>query len=496
LNLDLLRPEICLAVTAVVIIAVDLLCRHKWLVTVVSIAGLLASVGLALSLVGNTSNLNALSIGNGLFVLDRYAVYFKLLFAGITFLIILASVGYIQRLPKLHGEFHALILTATLGAMLTAAAHDIISILLSIELTAISLYALVAMLKNDKSSESAVKYILLGAVNSAVMLFGFALVFGFSGSTSLTGIAQAISGTQIGNVADNAGLLFGLVLILAGLAFKIAAVPFHMWTPDVYEGAPAPITLLLSTISKIAGFSILMRFMFVLFTQVNSPTNNFGVILAIISATTMIVGNLLAIRQQNIKRLLAYSSIAQSGYILMAIAAHATNAYSGIFFINYDQRISSFLYYLAVFAIAEVAVFTVIIIASQKTDVDNISDYAGLAKRSPTLACAMTLGLLSLMGLPPLAGFAGKVFIFSSVATQSNLIWLVIVAVLASVISAYYYLRIIRTIWMDAPASTDNIKFSLSPKLVLFIACSSILLIGILPTILMEITDFARIVIH
>jgi len=478
LNLDLLRPEICLAVTAIVVIAVDLFFRHKLLVTITSIVGLLVSFGMAISLIGS----HELSVGNGLFILDNYAIYFKFLFLGIACLVILASTDYVKRLQNLHGEFHALLLTATLGAMLTATAQDIIAMLLSIELTAISLYALVAMLKNSKSSESAVKYLLLGAVNSAILLFGLALVFGFSGSTSLLDIAQTVSSIQVGNIADNAGLIFGLVLILAGFAFKIAVVPFHMWAPDVYEGAPTPITLFLSTVSKIAGFSILVRFLLTGFSLPESLSNNWGVILAVVSAITMTAGNLLALTQHNIKRLLAYSSIAQSGYMLIAVATMGIGSFHTI-------SSSSLLYYLTAFAVAEVAVFTVIIIASKHKDNDDIADYAGLAKQSPLLACAMTLGLLSLMGLPPLVGFMGKLYVFSQ-AVQHDLLWLVIIAVVNSVISACYYLKIIRAIWVDAPASADNIRSSFAPKAVLLIACAGILLFGILPSILISGTEW------
>ena len=481
MNLDLLRPEICLAITAIIAIIVDLFCRHKWVVSLTCIIGLLASIGMSLSLINHGHIL--LSIGNGLFVLDNYAIFFKILFCGIALLVILASTDYVKRMRGLHGEFHALLLTATLGAMLTAAAQDIIAILLSIELTAISLYALVAMLKTAKSSESAMKYLLLGAINSAILLFGLALIFGFSGTTRLTGIAAAVSSIQLDNITEYAGLLFGLVLTLAGFAFKIAAAPFHMWAPDVYEGAPTPVTLFLSTVSKIAGFCILFRFMAICFTSQPALSHNWGIILAVVSAVTMTAGNLLAVAQTNIKRLLAYSSITQSGYMLTAIAA------TGILGFTFIPITSSFLYYLVAFATAEVAVFSVIIVVSQHADNDNISDYAGLSKRSPLLACTMTLGLLSLMGLPPLAGFMGKFYVFSQIA-QHDLIWLVIIAVVNSVISAYYYLKIIRTIWMDAPASTESIKISLCPKVVGLLACAGILILGVLPALLGTITEW------
>jgi NADH-quinone oxidoreductase subunit N len=405
-------------------------------------------------------------------------------------MVILASADYVGRMRDFHGEFHALVLTATLGAMLTAAATDLISILLSIELTTISFYALVGFLKDGKASESSLKYILLGAVNSAVLLYGLAMLFGFSGSTHLAGIAQVVAGIPSHGVAGSAGLLFGLVLVLAGFGFKIAAVPFHMWAPDVYEGAPTPITLYLSTASKIAGFSILLRFLLTGFIQPLTLSQNWGVALAIISALTMTLGNLLAIPQTNIKRLLSYSSIAQSGYMLIALASLGmTAAASGAIQ-------SSLLYFILAFALAELAVFTAVIIISHRLNSDTIADYAGLAKRSPLPAAALTAGLLSLMGLPPMAGFIAKFYVFSQ-AARSGLIWLVIVAVLNSAISAYYYLRIVKTMWMDEPVGDAQISSAFAPKLALVIACLGIILLGIAPALITRATEFgAHLLLH
>ncbi len=316
MNLELLKPEICLTITAVAAILIDLFTKRKVWVTLICLAGIAVAAGLSVAMIGNASA----TIGNGLFALDNYAIYFKLLFLGLAFLVILASVDYVNRINRFHGEFHALILTATLGAMLTAAASDIISILLSIEVTAVSFYALVAFLKNDKGSESSLKYILLGAINSAVLLYGLALIFGFCGSTQLSDIARAVSAIP-SDFTASAGLIFGLVLVVAGFGFKIAAVPFHMWAPDVYEGAPTSITLYLSTGSKIAGFAVMLRFLLSGFIQPTALSQDWGIVLAVISTLTMTTGNILAIQQGNIKRLLAFSSIAQSGYMLVAIAA-------------------------------------------------------------------------------------------------------------------------------------------------------------------------------
>jgi NADH-quinone oxidoreductase subunit N len=374
--------------------------------------------------------------------------------------------------------------------MLTAAATNLISILLSVELTAVSFYALVGFLKNAKASESSLKYILLGAVNSAVLLYGLAMVFGFSGATQLSGIAQAVAGIPSHGVAGSAGLIFGLVLVCAGFGFKIAAVPFHMWAPDVYEGAPTSITLYLSTASKIAGFSILLRFLLTAFIQPVTLSQNWGIALAVISALTMTFGNLLAISQTNIKRLLAYSSIAQTGYMLIAVAALGMAAAGS------KTVQSSLLYYILAFVLAEITVFTAVIIVSRKADSDLIADYAGLAKRSPLLASAMTLGLLSLMGLPPLAGFIGKFYVFSQ-AVQHGLIWLVILAVVNSVISAYYYLRIAKTIWADEPAGDAAISSSFAPRLALFIGCLGVIIVGIAPALITRATEFgAQLLLH
>jgi len=479
LNLDLLRPEICLAFTALAAIVADLLFKRKGFVTMVSLLGIGAAAGLTISVLGK----NPQVIGNGLFALDNYAVFFKLLFLGLAFMVILASVDYVRRMSDFHGEFHALILTTTLGALLTAAATDIISIILSVELTAISFYALVGFLKDGKASESSLKYILLGAVNSAVLLYGLAMVFGFSGSTRLADIAQTVASIPAHGIAGSAGLIFGLVLVCAGFGFKIAAVPFHMWAPDVYEGAPTPITLYLSTTSKIAAFAVLLRFLLTGFIQPVALSQNWGIALAIISALTMTAGNLLAIPQTNIKRLLAYSSIAQTGYMLIALSALGMAATSN----NGVQ--SSLLYYVLAFALAEITVFTAVIIVSHKLDGDLIANYAGLAKRTPLLASAITLGLLSLMGLPPLAGFIGKFYVFSQ-AAQSGLIWLVNVAVINSVISAYYYLRIVKTIWMDEPAGSEKVSSSFAPKLVLIISCLGIFILGIAPALITRATEF------
>jgi NADH-quinone oxidoreductase subunit N len=386
LNLALLAPEIAIAVTAVAVILLDLFIQRKGWLTLLSLAGIICAVILAVPLLGQSQQ----TVWNGLLALDGMAIFFKIFFLGLVFLIILVSSDYVSRLNRFHGEFHALILLSGLGMMLMASATDLISLFVSLELTAISFYALTGFLKNKQSTEAALKYVLLGGVNSAMLLYGLALIFGFSGQTQLAAIAHSIQTLPASELVANPGLLLGLMLILAGFSFKTAAVPFHMWAPDIYEGAPTPITLYLSTASKLAGFAVLLRVLLTSFIQPISLSQDWGIIIALVSALGMTLGNLLAIPQSNIKRMLAYSSIAQTGYMLVALAS------MGFATVVDSTTQSSLLFYMLAFALAEVAVFTAVIIASQAFKSDNIADYAGLKQRSsyrPDYRIAFTHGV-------------------------------------------------------------------------------------------------------
>jgi NADH-quinone oxidoreductase subunit N len=485
LNLALLAPEIAIAVTAISVILLDLFIQRKGWLTLLSLAGIICAVILAMPLLEQSQQ----TIWNGLLAIDGTAIFFKIFFLGLVFLIISASTDYVSRLNRFHGEFHALILLSGLGMMLMASATDLISLFLSLELTAISFYALTGFLKNKQSTEAALKYVLLGGVNSAMLLYGLALIFGFSGQTQLAAIAHSIQNLPASELMANPGLLLGLMLILAGFSFKTAAVPFHMWAPDVYEGAPTPVTLYLSTASKLAGFAVLLRVLLTSFSQPISLSQDWGIIIALVSGLGMTLGNLLAIPQSNIKRMLAYSSIAQTGYMLVALAS------MGFAAIIDSTTQASLLFYMLAFALAEVAVFTAVIIASQTFKSDNIADYAGLKQRSPVLAIALTIALLSLMGLPPTAGFIAKFYVFSQ-AVASGLLWLVIIAVINSVISAFYYLKVIKVMWMDQPAQTEPIKASPGPWIVLAISALGIIMAGILPIWGMKLAELgARLIL-
>jgi NADH-quinone oxidoreductase subunit N len=376
------------------------------------------------------------------------------------------------------------VLLATLGMMLMAATTNLIAIYIALELTSISLYALVGFLKDSKSTEASLKYLLLGAIASTVLLYGMALVFGFTGKTQLSEIALVLQALPPMTILASPGLLLGLVLLIAGFGFKIAAVPFQMWVPDVYEGAPTPITAYLSVASKAAGFAIILRIFFSAFGMPAWLSQNWGLIFAALAVLSMILGNIVAIPQTNIKRMLGYSSIAQAGYLMVGLAAMGMASTQSIL----GQ--SGVLFFLASYAFTNLGAFIAIIAISNKLDSDLIADYSGMGKRAPLLALALTLCLVSLIGMPPAAGFMAKFYIFSA-AVQHGLLWLVLIAVVNSVISAYYYLRVVKVMWLGEAASAEQVTFSGTLRLALLLCCLGVLLLGIIPGYSMGLARFA-----
>jgi len=480
LNLDLFVPEITLAVFAVLVILLDLFVRQKSWLRSVSLTGLVIAGGVSVVMWGGSYP----AIFNNMLAVDHFALFFKLLFAGIAFLVILASADYVDKFSRFQGEYYALILLSTLGMMLMAATADLISLYISLELTSISLYVLVGFLKDRKSTEASLKYLLLGAIASAVLLYGMALVFGITGHTQLGAIAQSIQSMSIDAVLDTPALLMGIVLLIAGFGFKIAAVPFQMWVPDVYEGAPTPVTAYLSVASKAAGFAIILRVFFSAFGIPEWLSVNWGTIFAALAVISMIIGNVVAIPQTNIKRMLGYSSIAQAGYLMVGLATLGFAPASSIL----GQ--SGVLFFLASYALTNMGAFIAVIAISNNIDSDMIDDYAGMGKRAPLISLALTLCLISLIGMPPAAGFMAKFYIFSS-ATQNDLLWLVVVAAINSVISAYYYLRVVKVMWFGQATSTEKVPSSGAPRLALFLCCLGVLLLGIIPGMVMRFAEFA-----
>ncbi|MCX6012042.1 MAG: NADH-quinone oxidoreductase subunit N, partial [Chloroflexi bacterium] len=398
MNLHLAAPEYVLIVTAIVVILTDLFISQKRLLAVISIVGL--CIAAVVTVVMWTDDPQTMF--NNMMVLDKFALFFKLIFMGIAAIIILASVDYVSKLKNFQGEYHALIILATLGMILMAATTDLIAIFVALELTSISLYILVGLLKDQRSTESSLKYLLLGGVASAMLLYGMALIFGFTGTTKLGEIAQFIQSLPQETVTSSPGLLLGILLIIAGFGFKVAVFPFQFWVPDVYEGAPTPITMFLSIGSKAAGFAVIIRVFTISFSGPAEFGLEWGWILAIISAISMTFGNLVALPQKNIKRLLGYSSIAHAGYLLMGVAVIGMAA-------GTDQLgQSGLLFYLLTFAVTGAAAFIAIIAITNKINSDQIDDFEGMGKQSPIMALTLTLALVSLAGFPPTAGFLAK----------------------------------------------------------------------------------------
>ena len=347
MNLELFIPELSLAAIAIIVILLDLVIQRKGWLVVVSIIGIVVSAGFTLAMWGGSAQ----AIFNNMLAVDNFALFFKLLFLGIATLVILSSVDYVSKFARFQGEYYALVLISTLGMMLMAATAELISVYIALELTSISLYVLVGFLKDAKSSEASLKYLLLGAVASAVLLYGMALVFGFTGKTQLGEIAQVIQTIPPQTLLASPALILGIVLLIAGFGFKIAAIPFHMWVPDVYEGAPTPITAYLSVASKAAGFAIILRVFYSAFGLPQWLSLDWGLTIAVLAAIGMTLGNITAIPQANIKRMLGYSSIAQAGYLMVGLATMGFSPVAD------TLGRSSVLFFLASYALTNLGAF-------------------------------------------------------------------------------------------------------------------------------------------
>ncbi len=469
-ELRFLTPELSLLGFALAVILVDLFVKQKKVLAGLSIAGLVVSAGFTVSMWGTPGE----AIFYRMLAVDNFALFFKLLLLVAAGLIILASQDYVSKFKRFQGEYYALVLISALGMMLLVAAADLIAIYVALELSGISLYVLATFLKDKKSTEAGLKYLLLGAVASAVLLYGMALVFGFTGRTCLMCIAEYVQGMPSAGLMNNPALLLGMVLLAAGFGFKIACFPFQMWVPDVYEGAPTPITAYLSVASKAAGFAVVLRVFFVALGSPEWLSLNWGMLFAVLSAITMTVGNVVAILQNNIKRMLGYSSIAQAGYLMVGLAT------VGMAVGNDAVGQSGLLFFLMSYAVTNLGAFIAVIAISNKINSDEINDYTGMGKRAPVLALALTLCLISLIGLPPTAGLIAKIYIFSG-AVQHGLLWLVILAVINSCISAFYYLRVVKVMWAGAPASAGKVPSSWALRIALAICCLFVLLLGVIP---------------
>jgi NADH-quinone oxidoreductase subunit N len=465
-----LGPELSLLGFAIVVILLDLFIKQKKVLAGIGIAGVLVSAGFTVAMWGG----QGIAIFGRMLSVDNFALFFKLLMLTAAGLVILASQDYVSKFQRFQGEYYALVLISATGMMLLAAATDLISIYVSLELTGISLYVLTTFLKDRKSSEAGLKYLLLGAVASAILLYGMALTFGFTGRTCLMCIAEYVQGMPGAGLLSHPALILAMVLLAAGFGFKIASFPFQMWVPDVYEGAPTPITAYLSVASKAAGFAVILRIFFVAFGSPEWLSLNWGMMFAVLSAITMTVGNVVAILQGNIKRMLGYSSIAQAGYLMVGLAT------VGMALGSDSLGQSGLIFFLMSYAVTNLGAFIAVIAISNKVDSDEIDKFTGMGKRAPLLAAALTLCLISLIGLPPTAGLIAKIYIFSG-AVQNGLLWLVIVAVINSAISAFYYLRVVKVMWLGVPASEEKVPSSWPLRTALGLCCLFVLLLGVIP---------------
>jgi NADH-quinone oxidoreductase subunit N len=482
-NLERIAPVIVLLVTAGLVVLVDMIDRRER-------PGLLAGLallGLALAAVETGVLISRDKEGlafDATIILDRFSLFFYFFFIAVTAFTVIASMDYVAtRLRGRVGEFIALTLAIAAGAMLMASANDLITLYVAIELTSISQYALAGFLRTQRSSEAGLKYLLLGATSSAVLLYGFALLFGLSGTTSITGIGEAAAGAT-GDL--RMGYLAAAVALAAGFGFKMAIVPFQMWAPDVYEGSPTPVAAYLSVASKAAGFAVLLR---VFYTALGAETlaEDWADLFAVLAAVSMTVGNVMAVRQRNVKRLLGYSTIAQAGTILIGVAATLAAGK------EFTLAASGVLFYLAAYAITNLGAFFAIVAITTRTGSEDLEGFAGMWRRAPMLALALTFCLVSLAGLPPTAGFWAKIYVFNA-AVEADLVWLVVIGVLNSAIAAYYYLRVARAMFADDVEAARPVQSAPVVQAAVVLAALAVLVFGILPGPLLDAAERASVV--
>jgi NADH-quinone oxidoreductase subunit N len=474
-----LLPEIVLTggALAVLLLEIFLPVRAKGVLVWVT-AGVIIATGVSLlPAVGEN-----LTIARGLLAVDGFALFFKLLFLVSALITVLMSPRYIAIERANAGEYYFLVLCATLGMMFMAGGIDLITLFIGLETMTVSFYILVGYLRpNRRSNEAAVKYFVLGAFSLAILLYGMSLLYGLTGTTHLRSIATALLAAETGLL-----LPFAVIMLVAGLGFKIAAVPFHMWAPDVYEGAPTPITAFLSVGSKAASIAMLLRIFIEglpafrldgLGVAWGTPFG-WAAFFYVLAIVTMTVGNLAALTQTNTKRMLAYSSIAHAGYLLIGVVAGTT------------RGVTAALLYLAVYVFMQFGAFAIVIMLRRKEAIgDELKDLSGLYFSHPAAAIAMLIFMLSLGGIPPTAGFIGKLWIFGA-AIDSGYVWLAVIGVLNSALSLYYYVRVVVYMWISAPEG-EPVAFRIPPALaaVLILATAGSILFGVYPRLLFEFAE-------
>jgi len=461
-------PEAIVLITALLVLLFDLFIEKegKALLGWLSVGG----IAIAAVVTYHSMGLNE-AVFSGTFLVDPFSTFFKFVFYIACGLGILVSINYLKVEDIHRGEYYALMLFATSGMMLMASAGDLITLYLGLELMALSIYILAGFMRqNNRSNEAAIKYLVLGAFSSGIMIYGMSLVYGLTGTTNLGEILAFLRTADLNNPV----IYLAMIMLVVSFGFKVAAVPFHMWVPDVYEGAPTSVTAFMSAGPKVAGFAVLLRVFLYTFEPLHAHST---VILSGLAVLTMAVGNIMALSQTNIKRMLAYSSIAHAGYALVGLAAGG------------PEGAASVMLYVCIYALMNMGAFGVVIMLRKAGERgEDITDFAGLGKTNKTAALLMLIFMFSLTGIPPTAGFVGKFYIFKS-AVQAGLLWLAIAGVIFSAISAFFYLRIIMIMYMNEPK--ERIELSTSPSLALALAISvtAVIVIGIYPS---DLLDYAR----
>lgn len=478
-------PETIVVLTAFAVLIADVSMREMETRLRFLIGSMIGSLGCVAAIFWMLINPEHTDAFGGFLVVDPLTQLIKIGILALTILTVLLSNG--SDFTEHVGEYFALILLATVGMMFLVSAEDILMIFIALELTSLSLYILTAFNKrNLKSAEAALKYFLFGSMAAAFTLFGLSLVYGVSGATNLHAIAASLAGKGLDPL-----LIVAIVMVVIGFGFKVAAVPFHLWAPDAYEGAPAPSATFIASGSKVAGFFIFAKFMMIGFAGGELEgsgawrqfVSGWIPVIAIVAALSMILGNLAAIVQSSVRRLLAYSAIAHAGYALLGIAA------------NSESGIASLIYYVLTYGLTTVGAFGVIAAVEQGTGGDKLSDFAGLSRRAPVISFCMFIFMLSLAGIPPLAGFFGKFFVFAAAVNSGanlGLLWLVILAVAMSAVSLYYYLQVLKRIYVsNPPEGADKLPISPLLQVVLSLIALGVIALGCAPSLLLQFIEHA-----